>query len=208
MSPTEALALMEDLGAALVAAHAVGVIHRDIKASNVIMVPAGGWFDVKLVDFGIAKLLDPVDGAERLTSTGHRLGTPSTMAPEQILGGPVDARTDIYALGLLLYQVLTGTLPFRAGTTAELEELHLRVTPPRASMTAAVPPRHRRSDRALPGEARRASAAERGAVPARVAPGGRARDGGAGDGRARRGAVRRRGAALRGARARRQRRGR
>ena len=139
-SPTEALAVMEDLGAALQAAHDVGIVHRDLKASNVVMVPAGDWYHVKLVDFGIAKLLDPENiSSSELTTTGVRLGTPWNMAPEQILGHAVDARTDIYAAGVLLYQMLTGVLPFRADTPVEVEELHLKAPPPKASDAAAVP---------------------------------------------------------------------
>jgi serine/threonine-protein kinase len=140
MSTTEALAVVEDLGAALNAAHRAGVIHRDLKASNVMLVPAGGWYHVKLVDFGIAKLLDSggsrADGGE----TGSRLGTPWNMAPEQILGRTTDERTDVYALGVLLYQMLTGELPFLADSAVEVEQMHLKTPPPCASHRAAVGP--------------------------------------------------------------------
>jgi serine/threonine-protein kinase len=133
-APTDALALLEDLGAALGAAHAAGIVHRDLKASNVVLVPAGGWHHVKLVDFGIAKLLDrDARGVAGVTSEGLRLGTPWNMAPEQVRGEAVDARTDIYALGVLLYQMLTRELPFFAETPAEVEALHLSAPPPRAS---------------------------------------------------------------------------
>jgi eukaryotic-like serine/threonine-protein kinase len=127
----ETLSIMEDLCAALAAAHDVGVVHRDLKASNIVLLPAAGWFDVKLVDFGIAKLVDPrAIKASDISSTGTRLGTPWNMAPEQFLGLNVDARADIYALGIVLYQMLTGRLPFRGNTPAELEELHLYAHPP------------------------------------------------------------------------------
>src|SRR5262249_53844741 len=90
--------------------------------------------------FGIAKLLDPLMPNDRSsTRSGTRLGTPSNMAPEQILGHAVDARTDIYALGLLLFHVLSGHLPFRAETSAEVEELHLTAPPPRVSTVVSVP---------------------------------------------------------------------
>jgi tRNA A-37 threonylcarbamoyl transferase component Bud32 len=139
MSPAEALELMEDLGAALAAAHKVGVVHRDVKASNVVLVPGGVSYHLKLVDFGIAKLVDRGSAGSELTVTGMRLGTPWNMAPEQILGQGVDARTDIYALGVLLFQILTGQLPFRSSTPLEVEEMHLKAPPPKASDRVAVP---------------------------------------------------------------------
>ena len=140
MSPPEAVSLMEQLCSALGAAHDQGIIHRDVKAPNVMAVPDQGWLAIKLVDFGIVKLVDRGPLKADLTATSQVLGTPLTMAPEQILGQPVDARTDIYALGLLLYQLLTGTLPFVGSTAVETEELHLQAPPPRVSEVAGVPP--------------------------------------------------------------------
>jgi serine/threonine protein kinase len=137
---SEVLAMMEDLCAALSAAHRRGVVHRDLKASNIIAVATGSWYTFKLVDFGIAKLLDASEEAQSdITVTGSRVGTPTHMAPEQILGKTVDGRTDIYAVGVLLYQLLTGQLPFDGATAAEIEEkhLHARSLPP--SEVAAVP---------------------------------------------------------------------
>src|SRR5688572_4972936 len=87
--------------AGLVAAHAGGVIHRDIKPSNIIL---GAGNVVKLVDFGVARLMD-MD----MTKTGENLGTPAYMAPEQVRGGSVDARTDLYSLGATLYELVTGS---------------------------------------------------------------------------------------------------
>ncbi|QRN96683.1 serine/threonine protein kinase [Archangium violaceum] len=138
--PREALRVLEPVAAALGAAHALGIVHRDIKAQNVMVRPgAGGAPHVTLVDFGIAKLLDPGHRSLALTSTGVTVGTPVAMAPEQILGAPVDARTDLYGLGVLLHQLLTGRLPFSAGSQAELEELHLHAPPPSPSHLAPVP---------------------------------------------------------------------
>jgi hypothetical protein len=138
LAPSDTLAILEELGGALEAAHALGVIHRDIKADNVMALPQGEWFTVKLLDFGIAKLTLPELRADMSTTIGV-VGTPMTMAPEQILGEPVDPRTDIYGLGLLLYQLVTGRLPFTGRTPLELEELHLHAPPPLASTVAPVP---------------------------------------------------------------------
>ncbi|WP_437739006.1 serine/threonine-protein kinase [Sorangium sp. So ce1504] len=142
-SPPEAVALLEEVGGALAAAHAIGVVHRDVKAQNVMVCPGGGGLGapgVKLVDFGIAKLLRPrdVDRARGAKSSSLILGTPLTMAPEQILGGAVDARTDIYAVGLLAYQLVTGELPFQGADAVETEEMHLRAPPPCPSDRAPV----------------------------------------------------------------------
>jgi serine/threonine-protein kinase len=133
----EALAVMSEIGAALAAAHAAGVVHRDVKAQNVIAIPRGPWFTVKLVDFGIARLIAPED-----TPFTRRtiVGTPSCMSPEQIRGESVDARTDVYAMGVLLYQLVVGRLPFDAADAMELEDKHLHAPPPRASARAAVSP--------------------------------------------------------------------
>ncbi|WP_437949143.1 serine/threonine-protein kinase [Sorangium sp. So ce296] len=141
LSPAEAVALLEEVCGALVAAHAIGVVHRDVKAQNVMIRPAvggGGARGVKLVDFGIAKLLHPAPGARGERSSSVILGTPLTMAPEQILGGAVDARTDIYAVGLLAYQLVTAELPFQGADAVETEEMHLRAPPPRPSERAPV----------------------------------------------------------------------
>lgn len=136
---TEILALLEPVCMALEAAHKKGIVHRDVKASNIMIshdVPPM----VKLLDFGIAKLLAPDPNSAGLTSVGQQVGTPSVMAPEQILGGPIDSRTDIYALGALLYQMLTGRKPFESTTPAELAQLHLEVPPPRPSERVPLSP--------------------------------------------------------------------
>jgi eukaryotic-like serine/threonine-protein kinase len=135
----EALAVLEEIGGAVAAAHACGVIHRDIKASNVIALPRGDWFSTRLVDFGIAKLTAPDDAYTSVT-TRAILGTPANMAPEQILGERACARTDVYALGILLFQLLVGRLPFDGADAIEVEQMHLSARRPRASALAPVAP--------------------------------------------------------------------
>jgi eukaryotic-like serine/threonine-protein kinase len=95
---------------------------------------------VKLLDFGIAKLVRTAPGERGLTAVGQRIGTPYAMAPEQIRGGLIDARVDIYALGVLLYQLLTGRYPFVSGDPVEMERLHVEAPPPRPSAMAPVAP--------------------------------------------------------------------
>jgi tRNA A-37 threonylcarbamoyl transferase component Bud32 len=140
LSPGRALEFLEPVCAALEAAHRAGVVHRDLKASNVAIVSEANPPQVKLLDFGIAKILHPEPGAPGLTTDGERLGTPHAMAPEQIRGGVIGPATDIYALGVLLYRMLTGHHPFQSENRLEVERLHLEAPPPRPSARAPVPP--------------------------------------------------------------------
>lgn len=132
----EALEVLGPVCAALDAVHRAGVVHRDVKASNVF-VEAGDPPRVKLLDFGVARTEGAGDPA--LTAVGERVGSGHAMAPELIRGGPVDARADVYALGVLLYQILTGVLPFWSDDPFELERLHLAAPPPRPGRIAPVP---------------------------------------------------------------------
>src|SRR5262249_44386980 len=139
-SVLEVLSALTQIAAGLSAAHALGIIHRDLKVQNVMVLQRGDQTVFKLVDFGIAKLLAPEgEPGPGLTSTGVVLGTPAAMAPEQIRGETSDQRTDIYALGVLLYQLLTGQLPFRAASALEIEEMHLHAAAVRPGSIAAVP---------------------------------------------------------------------
>ncbi len=140
--PVEVLEILEPVCAALQVAHEHGIVHRDLKASNIFMAQGGGGEKrtIKLLDFGIAKLMHPDASEAGLTVVGTRLGTSYTMAPEQIRGDGVDPRTDIYALGVVLYHLLTGQYPFRAETMTDIERQHLEAPPPRPSQAAPVSP--------------------------------------------------------------------
>lgn len=123
LPPTEMLAILEPLCEALGAAHTLGLVHRDVKASNVILGHDTQGMRPVLLDFGLVKLLDQ-DGPG-LTSSRSMLGTPAAMAPEQMRGQPVDARTDVYALGLLAYHMLTGAPAFGApGVVQSYLQIH------------------------------------------------------------------------------------
>lgn len=125
--------------AALAAAHAQNIVHRDLKASNVFLARGvDGHERVVLIDFGIAKLAVPE--ATELTTSRQLVGTPVTMAPEQIAGGTVDARTDVYGLGVMTFHLLTGRLPFEDESATIVQYLHAHARRPRASAFAPVPP--------------------------------------------------------------------
>jgi HEAT repeat protein len=124
------------VGAALGAAHAKGFIHRDIKPENIIVSTArGGQESAKLLDFGIAKLLTADRRAT--TNTGTAMGTPQYMCPEQLEDSAIDHRADIYALGAVIYEMLTGMVPFPGRTQAEVRQLQLTRMPPPPSVARA-----------------------------------------------------------------------
>src|ERR1019366_2463360 len=118
------LNITRQLCAALDAAHSEGVAHRDLKPQNVMLDKDEHVF---VTDFGLAKSLGAVDG---MTQSGEMLGTPRYMAPEQVEAKRVDARTDIYALGLIFYEMLTGDVPFSADTTLQLMYKRANEVPP------------------------------------------------------------------------------
>ncbi|MGE5206268.1 MAG: protein kinase domain-containing protein [Chlamydiota bacterium] len=115
-----AVSLAKQLCAALEAAHAEGVVHRDLKPQNILLDKAG---QVYVSDFGLAKSLEP--DATQMTLSGQFLGTPRYMSPEQAMAGTVDHRSDLYSLGLILYEMATGEVPFKAEST--LQTMYLRV---------------------------------------------------------------------------------
>ena len=137
---SELLELMEPICGAVGAAHEAGIVHRDIKANNVVVVETEGRRLVKLLDFGIAKMLGPETAGQGLTEPGAMLGTAHNMAPEQIRCEKLDGRVDIYALGVLIYQLLTGQYPFHADDPRQVALLHLQAPAPRPSALAQVPP--------------------------------------------------------------------
>ena len=136
-SVTQRLLLFRAVCEAVQHAHRHAVIHRDLKPSNVL-VAAGG--TVKLVDFGIAKQLDGLDGSVDQTRSGLRMMTPAYAAPEQFRGERVGTHTDVYSLGVILYELLAGKLPYdlSRSTPGEAAATVLEQTPPRPSATAAA----------------------------------------------------------------------
>jgi serine/threonine protein kinase len=122
---------LEQLAAALDFAHARGVIHRDIKPANILLTPEGR---LLLTDFGLVKILAEGQGTQaRLTGAGAPVGTPDYMSPEQVMGAEVDGRADQYSLGIILYQMVTGTTPFQGETPMQIaaQQLHMQPSAPR-----------------------------------------------------------------------------
>jgi len=125
------------VASALGRAHELGVIHRDLKPENVLLVPRAEGEFVKLTDFGIAKIVD----APALTFSEQRFGTPGYIAPEAVDGAPASARGDLYGLGVILYEMLTGKLPFDAKSTIDLLILPSKQDPVKPSArTTGIPP--------------------------------------------------------------------
>jgi hypothetical protein len=135
LAPGHAITIFSHVCRALDAAHKKDVVHRDLKPGNIFLCEDGV---AKVLDFGMSKLAS----AESLTQAGYTLGTPEYMAPEQCIGAQVEPRTDIYALGVMMYEALTGELPIVAPSRRELLDLHQRQIP--------TPMRVRRPDLPIP----------------------------------------------------------
>jgi serine/threonine protein kinase len=120
LSPYEAVSLVCQVLDGLSAVHAAGVIHRDLKPANLFLVERQGRTQVRLLDFGLARLKDP-SSSDLHTNPGQTVGTASYMAPEQAIGSrEIDERVDLYSLGVILYELITGRRPFRASSSGEL----------------------------------------------------------------------------------------
>jgi serine/threonine-protein kinase len=118
------------VASSLAEAHLIGLVHRDLKPANIFLVEVAGQTHAKVLDFGIARILD--EEATRLTSTGQVFGTPRYMSPEQALStGEVDARSDIYSLGLIIFECIVGQPPFVAQTSIQYLSAHSTQTPPK-----------------------------------------------------------------------------
>ncbi len=115
-----AASILKQAADALQAAHDLGIVHRDIKPDNIMVVQGRDGSDVvKVVDFGIARAVGGDEAGQKVTKTGLVVGTPEYMSPEQLSGDKLDGRSDIYSLGLVLYRMLTGVLPFQADSAQE-----------------------------------------------------------------------------------------
>ncbi|UJR87056.1 serine/threonine-protein kinase [Sandaracinus amylolyticus] len=133
-----ALRITREVARALREAHRQEMVHRDLKPSNVMLVTTGEGEQVKVLDFGLVKVMR--DDSEELTKEGHFLGSPKYMAPEQIRRGPVDGRADLYALGVLLYQMISGRVPFEGDDPVQTLMAHLNDPVPPIPSTIEVPP--------------------------------------------------------------------
>ena len=136
LSPPVAADVLTQSCAALDAAHAQGIVHRDVKPSNIMVAQSPSGLHVTVLDFGIARVHETA-AAGNLTQVGHVLGTPQFMSPEQCLGEELDVRSDVYSLGVVLYEMLSGEVPFDATSSMAIVAKQITADPP--SLRAANP---------------------------------------------------------------------
>jgi serine/threonine protein kinase len=129
LAPDRGRRVLMQLAEGLAAIHDKGIIHRDLKPENVVLTPGSRGEQARLLDFGIAKLLEPDPDAKGLSQVGVVLGTPEYLSPEQAMGHPLDARSDIYSLGVLAYRVLSGNLPFNGPNARDYLLQHIGTVP-------------------------------------------------------------------------------
>ena len=132
MPLSRAVEIMRQVGSALDAAHAEGVVHRDLKSDNIMLINASGADYAKVLDFGIAKIQEPVGSEDSgLTSPDLIIGTPQYMSPEQCSQSEqIDSRSDVYSLGVILYEMLVGHVPFVGDSPTSVMLKHLQEQPP------------------------------------------------------------------------------
>jgi eukaryotic-like serine/threonine-protein kinase len=160
VDPVEAVQIMLPVCRALGAAHAAGIIHRDIKPANVFLAWRNDRLTVKVLDFGVSKILEGELAEMRLTQSGQVLGSPVYMSPEAARGAPdLDARADVYSVGVVLYELISGRPPFQASNFLQLLQQHIHVEP--LSLRERVP----RVPEALDRVVMRALAKDRAARP-------------------------------------------
>jgi eukaryotic-like serine/threonine-protein kinase len=146
LEPLRMARVMDGIADSLGEAHLQGIVHRDIKPENIFLEPRPTPDFVKVLDFGIAKIVsgEGMGSGPALTAAGQTLGTLEYMSPEQLMGAQLDGRSDLYALGILSYEMVTGALPFKAKTPGEMITFHLKTTP--------LPPSKTAPDRGIPPE--------------------------------------------------------
>jgi serine/threonine-protein kinase len=131
------LRIMEQVASSLAEAHAQGIVHRDMKPENVFIENRAGADHVKVLDFGIAKIVSDERPVPALTAVGQTLGTLEFMSPEQLRGQQLDGRSDLYALGMMAYEMLAGRLPFHASRNPiDIINFHMKQPPPAPSQLA------------------------------------------------------------------------
>jgi tRNA A-37 threonylcarbamoyl transferase component Bud32 len=143
LEPERALKILGSVCGAIEAAHREGVLHRDLKPENILLPGGHSEVEAKVLDFGVAKVVGDErvpapDAATMVTAAGAIVGTPAYMAPEQLRAAPADARTDVFSLGVIAYEMLTGELPFGRGTLTDIVLAHVRGV--RAMPAGAVAP--------------------------------------------------------------------